>query len=604
MEKYTTPVKKDNNGSPINVWFKAAYLNNSSWTNDEQIQVVDTQGNAKKIPRKDVAILFRDLTVERTGNTDITSYYGNVGGNAVNATYVALVSGSETYVSAFSGDTNEKKQHILTSSRKGWTPWIVQPVPLLVSDEDQNFRTQTVWQQNARTWVSGGQVDIDMNDQHVANMLVCQQASLLYSNYKILLTQYVKKKLFDQQRLEELFYPLILHLESTQSYLNIFDGTRKPIEALCHADFSTDVLHREIAGYVTNFTFTKLNMCRSLELLIRRIFKNHGYDINLSKELLAGVYSTLTFPPLIRQLIKKEITYQQMILNLYDNLISIQNEINNITDTLGQKEKNKRLLFALVKKSQLSNLISFDDFSSIYDWVYIKENYLLDVPLYDLKILVKPKLEFEYETKDLTIKGNKLLNQTQLNQNEETNTVDLIAKSPADWSAVMFKSNGIYNFKAQIIGDAYPRRSGHNWCLICGINFTSGRDVLPTKREMFYDSGDYWVKNDSTQRVFSNKLNLNKSFQLKIYDKDYYVYQKNKIYFQGKNTKGNVLLCFKNIKLTLTNYEKINEDIKVKLTKKIINMFPDEYKIKLTEFYEIQPNDADSPLNEPVLKWD
>jgi hypothetical protein len=587
MEKYTTPVKKDNGGSPINVWFKAAYLNNESWTNDEEIQVIDCKGNAKKIPRKDVAILFRDLAIERLGNTDITSYYGNVGGNAVNATYVALVSGTETYVSAFSSDINEKHEHILTRGRKQWIPWVVQPVPLLISNEEQNVRTQTVWQQNARTWVSGGHVDIDMNDHHVANMLVCQQASLLTNNYKTLLMQYVKKKMFDQKKIEELFYPLLLHLESTQSYLNIFDRTKKPIEALCYADFSTDVLHREIAGYLTNFTFTKLNMCRSLELLIRRIFKHHGYDINMRKESLHGVCATLTFPPLIRQLIKKEITYQEMILNLYNNLISIHEEVNKIVDTLSQKEKNKQLLFAMIKKSQLNNLISFDDLSNIYDWIYIKENYLLDVPLYDLKILTEPKLDYEYEITDLTIKGNKLLNKIQMSQDTNTNSVDLIAKSPADWSAIIFKSNGIYNFTAHIIGDAYPRRSGHDWCLMCGINFTTGREILPVKKEMFYDSGDYWVKNDSTQRVFSNKLDLNKQFQLKINDKDYYVYQNDQIYFHGTAPKKNVLVCFKNIKLTLTNYEKINDNITIKFTKKILNMFPDEYKIKLNDFYDV-----------------
>jgi hypothetical protein len=241
----------------------------------------------------------------------------------------------------------------------------------------------------------------------------------------------------------------------------------------------------------------------------------------------------------------------------------------------------------MIKKSQLNNLISFDDLSNIYDWIYIKENYLLDVPLYDLKILTEPKLDYEYEITDLTIKGNKLLNKIQMSQDTNTNSVDLIAKSPADWSAIIFKSNGIYNFTAHIIGDAYPRRSGHDWCLMCGINFTTGREILPVKKEMFYDSGDYWVKNDSTQRVFSNKLDLNKQFQLKINDKDYYVYQNDQIYFHGTAPKKNVLVCFKNIKLTLTNYEKINDNITIKFTKKILNMFPDEYKIKLNDFYDV-----------------
>ena len=175
---------------------------------------------------------------------------------------------------------------------------------------------------------------------------------------------------------------------------------------------------------------------------------------------------------------------------------------------LNQKESNKQMLYSLIKKSQLENLITFEDFDKIYEWVHVKENYLVDVPLYDLNIINKPLVDFEYDIKGLIIKGNNLLNQVQIDINEEDNKINLIAKSPADWSAIMLKTNGTYTFNAQIIGDAYPRQAGHNWCLTYGINFTTGKEVLPIKREMFCDSGEYWIKNDSTKRIFSNKLDL------------------------------------------------------------------------------------------------
>ena len=125
MEKYTTPVKQDLGSAEINEWYKLTYVNNPSWFGGQLVTVIGKDGKKTQIPRKDVALLFSEFKMKREGNTDITSYYGDVGGNAVVSKFVGLVSGNDTFVPAFSDVTADKKKHILTSKRVGWIPWIV-----------------------------------------------------------------------------------------------------------------------------------------------------------------------------------------------------------------------------------------------------------------------------------------------------------------------------------------------------------------------------------------------------------------------------------------------------------------------------------------------
>ena len=575
MDRFSAPVQKDTGGSEIDFWFNQCYINNTSWTGDNLVQVVSKNGKLEKIPRKDVAILFNNYKVHRTGNTDITSYYSNVGSNGVTATPVGLVSGSDCFVAAF--EPSRQNNHELTKKRKNWRPWLVQPVPIFTNNDELQFiRSQNVMQQNARVWVSSGANDIDMRDEHVANMLVSQQSSLIYRYSKRILQEVLE---LDEKSgltmVREMMVPLLLHMESTVSYINISNETKMPIKGLCYADYAVDTLQRSISSYLTGYQLSKENWMRVVELSLRRTFKKQGYTADLTKIVFPGMVSTFNFYDLAVGYLKKELTQDQVTEQYYQRLKKIRADIDSFAGT--DEDDVRANVFWQIMRNRLTRLdVTQEQFRKMYNWSHVPTNYLKEMPLVEFG-LVKPIVtDFTYQTEELKQKNRVMYNTARVSL-EADNKIQVVGKSPPDWTGIALETDGVYTISCDVIGDADSRKS-HDWGLKYALNFTTGKEVLPINKALVTDHGLVYKKG-SREEINQDSINLNKPFEVLIDNKHGWVYQNGRIFASMELKRSKLLLPFKNLILHI-EYSPLpfNVDVKLVGLKRIINSDKIKYR--------------------------
>lgn len=581
MEKFSAPVKHDEGGSEVGEWFNTTYRDNPLWGGEGTVNVVKTDGKTRhRIPRSDVAILFKELTIRRTGNTDITSYYSNVGSNSVAATPVGLVGGHETYIPAFSHIKADMQTHELTKGRKDWKPWVVQPVPIFKGgDELQMLRTKMVMQQNARIWVSGGANNIDMTDDHVANMLISQQSSLMHHYTKLI----IEKCLDHKEGLayaREMVKQIYLHYESVRSYLNLYPETKRPIEGLCKADFVNDVLQRGISAYILDYSLTKENKLRLLEWSLKRVFKHHGYTGEHEKETLPGVHAVFNFP----QLISRSKDHKELTTLWFNQLVNIRSRVKKLKKDPTAEGLYRALVFYEIVRSFFERKVEvdgetvvetdlpFDKFHELFKWCHDADNYRNDADLVEMKLVKPVKVEFEYSIKSLKIKSRALYNSAQVQKKTDA-VLSVMGKSPTDWTGINLLTDGIYTVKTEILGDALKRGS-MQYGTQYALSFTTGNEVLPVRKELYGDDGISYEKG-SRVMIRRNGLDLQQTFYIIIDVGGYWVYQGNEVKFCGVCERKPLLLAFRRLNLTI-NYQPIPSAVDIpmddKYNKRLISM--------------------------------
>lgn len=554
MDKFTKPTQVSTGGIDANEWFKGYYIENKGLVGDQKIMVTKADGSISDIELSDLAIVFKDLVMHRTGSSDYNFYdictFGTVGSNSVMATPLALVSCSQTWIPGFLN--NKKNDHVLTKNRNSQM-YFTQPVSLFNKNmtEEDLLRSMCLLEQCARFWVSGGSNNIDMDLQHVSNMYVCQQSSIIYHMFESIL----KGDKFNDPS-KNMFYMLYFHSKSMMSFINLFPKILKPIKALNEAEFNCDVLQRVVSCAITNYNLNLEDYIRMIELSLKRSFKRHSGERKFTVDYAPGLTALIFFRKYHRKIFDTEISMESQ----FNEFIT---DFNNIFDIIIDKTKNiddvsdSNLIFIeeLINHSDIAGKLTSEQIKNLYKFCMNWNNRLIDFNIDD--IIKPPKVNFSYDNETIKIRSHPLLNKCKLVKND--NLLSFIGKDPSTWTGIMLKSNGIYKFTPNILGYASEGKNNtRKEHMTAVIQFTTGNNILPVKRHLISSAGEMLVKDDKKIYNYKQNLNLKKSFTLTIEKNEFTIEQDNKIFSVASTKNSCVLLAFKYLKL---NIEYENTDL-------------------------------------------
>lgn len=579
MDKYTKPVRQTTGGIDPFKWFDTYYLKNKGLVGNDKIPIVTAEGTIESIPLKDVAIMFMDFNVHRSGDQHYNYYdictFGSVGSNSVTASPLALVSCKEAWNPGFLQEC--KHNHILTKKRRGM--YMVQPICLFdaQTDETEKIRIMGLIEQCARLWVSGGSNNIDMSLQHASNMYVCQSSSLVYSAYTHFLNGLIREN--DVDKIKEYVTMITLHTRSFMSLVKLFPEMLKPMEALSESTYCCDVLQRTIASIFVNHMLEPEDYLRMLELSIKRTVRRYGTIKNFKKNPIAGMTAIFMFTPIFQKICHN-------VLSIDEAVAEVIKTTNLFLDAVDKNEHlfnrtNKEVLKQLVNNSEICGKVSDSTLESLYDWCINQDNRLKDFDLEN--VFGKPTVDFAYEVNKLKIRSHPLLNICRVKSNN--NVTKLIAKNPAEWSGIMFMSSGKYYFTPTIIGIAKQgkndTRRNHMTAVIC---FTTGNNLLPTKKNMISSAGEISVKSDNSIYNFTKIIDLTCPFVLEINKKSFTITQNNNIFYIGSTRQSKVMVSFRYLKLRLEydadNHFEINKQSYNRLMRKEHDIIDELYEKK------------------------
>ena len=550
MDKFTKPVKYTTGGIDPFKWFKIYYKDNKCRIGEDDIKIINKDGDQTTEKLKNVAILFKDLTLQRTGETNFNFYdlcsFSSVGSNYASAIPVALVSCPETWNEAYMHQ--ERQNHVLTSGFK--KIGLSQPVCLFDKNcnEDEYIRNQMLLEQCARFWVSGGRNDIDNDLQHVSNMYICQQTSLIYYTFEQILKQsFGNRTEIVENGIKPYFTMIYLHMRSMYSAIDLYEEIKKPMEALADAEFSCDVFQRTVCAITMDRELHVEDYIKMLELTLKRYIKRFNKLKNFMKHNVPGITAILIFSPLYRKLCREEVSLDQFIsqfINIYNQFYNkIQNDSENLKDNT---DIAKHYIFDLCSYSEIDGNISYKNISDLVDFCKDPKNRLKSFPIDGL--VKPPQTDFEFSIDDLKIRSHKLLNVCRIR--EEKGRTVLIAKNPADWSGIILKSGGSYKFTPTVLGVAkegrFNTRKDH---MTAVVSFTIGNNILPNYKYHVSSAGEILTSINKSINSYGQTLDLKKPFTLIVKQKNFTVEQDNKIFYTGETKKYKVLVTFKYVKL-------------------------------------------------------
>jgi hypothetical protein len=549
MDKFTKPTQVANGGIDANEWFNGYYVQNGGLTgNGETVKVTRKDGSLSDLDVADAAIIFKDFVMHRTGSADYNFYdictFGTVGSNSVMARPMALVSCSETWIPGFLN--NKSAEHALTRGR-GSQMYLVHPISLFkkgMSDDDL-LRSRCLLEQCARFWVSAGSNNIDMDLQHVSNMYVCQQSSIVYHMFDDML-----KGIPFSDPSKNLFYMLYYHARSMTSFMEIFSDIIKPIKALNEAEFSCDVLQRLVSCAITGYKLNLDDYIRMIELSLKRSFKRHSGERKFTVDHAPGLTALLLFGSYHRKIFHDqqtplEVQFKQFTDDFNDVFSKIKARSTGIDDVT---DSNLIFIEELLNRSEIAGKLTIEQVKNLYKFCMNWNNRLIDFNIDD--IIKSPEVKFSYDNKNIKIRSHPLINRCRLIMNG--NSLSLIGKDPTTWSGIQFKSNGVYKFNPTILGYATEgknnTRKDH---MTAVIQFTTGNNILPIKKYLISSAGEILVKADKKIYNYKQHLDLTKPFTLTIERNEFTVEQDNKIFSVSSTKNSIVLMAFKYIKLEL-----------------------------------------------------
>jgi len=547
MDKFTKPTQVANGGIDANEWFNGYYVQNGGLTGTDKIKVTKSDGYVSDHALSDAAIVFKDFVTHRTGSSDYNFYdictFGTVGSNSVMAKPLALVSCTETWIPGFL--SSKSKDHALTKNR-GSQMYLVHPVPMFKKEmsDDDLLRSRCLLEQCARFWVSAGSNNIDMDLQHVSNMYVCQQSSIVYH----MIEDMLKGEKFNDPS-KNPFYMLYYHAKSMMSFMEIFPEIAKPIKALNETEFSCDVLQRLVSCAITGYKLNLDDYIRMIELSLKRSFKRHSGERKFTVDHAPGLTALILFGSYHRKIFHDQTPLDVQYKQFTDDFNQVFGKIRARTTGVDDvTDSNLIFIEELLNRSDIAGKLTMEQVKNLYKFCMNWNNRLIDFNIDD--IIKPPEVKFSYDNKNIKIRSHPLLNRCRLVSNGKA--LSLIGKDPTGWSGIQFKSNGTYKFNPVILGYATEgknnTRKDH---MTAVIQFTTGNNILPIKRYLISSAGEILVKADKKIYNYKQHLDLTKPFTLTIERNEFTVEQDNKIFSVSSTKNSIVLMAFKYVKLEL-----------------------------------------------------
>jgi len=482
-----------------------------------------TASNNEKMPLRYTAVLFRRFqpTAAREG--------------AYSATPTAIVDFREAFPATLDGRLNR------WGARRGD---VLVPLGSLGISR---LECQTVLQQCARQWVTGGAISLagNMSDENVTTMYYAALQCLVYTTASGQ----------DPNNVRQWFQATLALTAALKKFCDESEIARAVTAALANTSGADDTLQRAIAAQFTpNFVWSEEFKLELLETVVRRSTRRNSTTIGMD----AGPFAVFTIVPLLREFVTSEqgTLFSLNEQTLYDKFNAqtselLQEYIKGATSnkeemtvsslhTLATKAAGLSLTKDHVRKL-LQHIVLNPEMGHVAPWAEwgvlpVSSILACNVRVDRFAISGKPSASYQATLKPIT-----------------TNSFQVKSYKGTDWSAIQFCSNGRYTVSTTCLGIATAAQGQTLGLeLVANWRVTLGDDILPLDKPGISAAGmEYSPKLRKYVRAYE-PFDFTKPFVVEITDERVYVNQVDNhdeavVYPKVKGQP--VLLGFKNLVL-------------------------------------------------------